>query len=125
MKKRFVKLLSAVLAFAFIVPAFALAGCTDKEEKPRTLDTVELSIVGDWDSGFNIWTFKSDGTCSLSNGNTDGFRHIGDGTHDERHYEIIQFEGGSLKYALYDDDQNHMYNIYDGTPSDNPYFTRI
>ncbi len=64
MKKRVISLFCAALC---MLAAFAFAGCTDK---PRKLDDVEKSIVGEWRDadgwGFN---FNADGTYTTTNGN--------------------------------------------------------
>lgn len=105
MKNRFVKPLTVVLALALLLPVFALAGCADDKDKPHTLDSVELSIVGTWSSDDITRTFKSDGTYEMSNGNHGEFRHTGDGIETDGeargHYEIINLLPGG-KLILFD-----------------------
>lgn len=126
MRKKLAKILTVVAAFTLMIPVFALAGCTDDKDDSRTLDGIELSIVGEWKTNQDtLYTFKSDGTYEVSNGNKGEFRHEGEGIYDNRHYCIIKRSSGDIS-ALFDDDSNHMYNISQGTPqTQNPYFSRI
>lgn len=102
MKKRVISLFCAALC---MLAAFAFAGCTDK---PRKLDDVEKSIVGEWRDadgwGFN---FNADGTYTTTNGNSGTFKHDGYGLEpmSERggRYEIIVNNHSGSKYALFDE----------------------
>lgn len=117
MKKKFVKLLTVIAAFTFLFPVFALVGCTDKKDKPRVLDGVELRVVGTWKNnlpaGGITYTFKDDGTYTISNGNSGEFRHDGEGIETDGeargHYYIIKAGGG--KNALFDIEPNKLIPI--------------
>lgn len=97
MKKRVV--FSLFCAAIMLVSAFAFVGCTDK---PRELDDVEKSIVGEWkNDNHYIKTFNADGTWTDSNKNSGTFEHDGDGAEAKRgRYELILV--GVAKYALFD-----------------------
>lgn len=96
MKKRVV--FSLFCAAIMLVSVFAFVGCTDK---PRELDDVEKSIVGEWKNDYRIVTFNADGTYSDTNKHSGTFEHDGDGVEAGRgHYEI--FLDRSAKYALFD-----------------------
>lgn len=101
MKKR---VFSVVLAALCALTALAFVGCTDK---PRKLDAVEQSVVGEWKNGIgNTYTFNADGTYTHSNNGVGGdrtWKHDGDWieSEDRGHYNIILITG--TKYALFDD----------------------
>ena len=108
MKNRFIKPLTVVLALALLLPVFML-GCTDKKDKPRTLDSVEQSIVGTWKNEYNTsYTFKSDGTYEISNGEHGEFKHAGDGIETDGeargHYEVIETKNSRcILFDIYQD----------------------
>lgn len=98
MKKRVV--ISLLCAAIMLVSAFAFVGCTDK---PRELDAVEKSIVGEWKDNYCTMTFNSDGTWSDTDKNSGTFEHDGDGVEAGRgRYEIVDCMFGGIKYALFD-----------------------
>lgn len=105
MKNKIAKIL--VILVAFVLPVLALAACTDK---PRELDSVELSIVGTWKSGTrSTCEFRSDGTYDF-NGNAGEFKHGDKGVETDGeargHYEIINIHGGA--FALFDSNPNML-----------------
>ncbi len=142
MKKRFIKLMSVILASALVLPVFALTACTDK----RQLNSVEQSIVGTWrgsdlSNGGTRFVFNSDGSFEyyspvLEPVNPD-FPH---GTHkykvkktatgnfaqqgedietvdyERGHYYIINANGNS--YALFDIESDKLYLIVNSVISD-------
>lgn len=97
MKKR---VFSVVLAALCALTALAFVGCTDK---PRKLDAVEQSIVGEWKNSYGTFTLNADGTYTHSNGHSGTWKHDGDWieSEDRGHYNIILITG--TKYALFDD----------------------
>ena len=62
MKTKGFKLISLVLMLSLLLSVLSLSACTDDE--PRTLDSVEQSIVGIWKRATSdrIFYFNSDGT---------------------------------------------------------------
>lgn len=119
MKTKGFKLISFVLMLSLLLSVFSLSACTDDE--PRTLDSVEQSIVGIWKRATSdrIFYFNSDGTWEAP-GYVDKrfqFRHTGDGIDDERgHYEIIDCEFD--QWALFDLEPDKLYSIINGTVYD-------
>ncbi len=98
MKKR---VFSVVLAALCALTALAFVGCTDK---PRKLDAVEQSIVGEWRDSDNWgYNLNADGTYTTTNGHSGTWKHDGDWieSEDRGHYNIISMSGS--KYALFDD----------------------
>ena len=80
MKTKGFKLISLVLMLSLLLSVFSLTACTDDE--PRTLDSVELSIVGMWKRATSdtIFYFNSDGTWEAPGytAKRREFRHTGD-----------------------------------------------
>lgn len=125
MKKKCLKVLSLILVLSLLASIFALTACTDDDDEPRELDSVEKSIVGTWEnSKYNTTIiFRSDGTCLSiesgtqipSNARWRTFKHKGYGVDGELgHYEIIDYSLG--EFALFDVYPNRLYSITsDGT----------
>ena len=110
------KKIALIFAIIFSLGALALTACTDKNEQPRELDSIELSIVGTWkkENDKDYYTFKDDGTCTLIQYDSSGakssffnFYHIGedvetDGEKRGHYYKIYFHEGNrddALKYC--------------------------
>lgn len=110
MKKR---VFSVMLAALCALTALAFVGCTDK---PRKLDAVEQSVVGEWKNGFgDTYTFNADGTYTTSNGHSRTWKHDGDWieSEDRGHYNIILI--GGTKRALFDDYPDLLCGIHPET----------
>ena len=136
MKKKGLKVLSLILVLLLLTSVFALTACTDDDDEPRVLDSVEQSIVGTWQNtykgtvatGYDTRTYNSDGTYEIYDGddgslrNKGTFKHNGGGVDGEfGHYEIIReyIANGSAvgaTYALFDIYPDKLYGINsDGT----------
>lgn len=116
MKKKRYRIMSLVLALAMSFCAFALTACTDKKDKPRELDSVEQSLIGQWyDSQYDYtYLFHSDGTWERILKKPippREYKHIGSGVDNSLggHYEIIDYSLG--KHALFDIYPNRLYSI--------------
>ncbi len=129
MKKRIgLKIISILLAVTTLLPVLALTACTDKS-KPIELNNAERTILGKWENWNGIfYTFKSDRTYELSNGNKGEFRYICDGV-DARgnHFEQFEFDGYDGWYnILFDDDIRHIYRLQNGMINyEKAEFTRV
>ncbi len=133
MKRKVFKYLSVCLAIAALLPAFALIGCTDKEEKERELNHIEKYIVGTWKNKpeKNMYNeglvFKSDRTVqSIDPNNNDKVtNNLGtfevdlnaDGTDDELgHYYVVAISKDGSKLAFFNSQPDRLYYFdRDGT----------